>query len=113
MTRVLLISSTFPPVAGGAAVVYENICRSAHGAVVGLGASHDYATGRPLAGVEAHDRYAGYSIYRLKLLRPTKDTTRPKRRSVLAHLPDLFVMAKVLLRTVAIARKERIDAICL
>ena len=63
MTRVLLISSTFPPVTGGSAVVYENICRSANGAVVGLGASHDYTTGRALAGVEAHDRNAGYSIY--------------------------------------------------
>jgi glycosyltransferase involved in cell wall biosynthesis len=113
MTRVLLISSTFPPVTGGSAVVYENICRSANGAVVGLGASHDYTTGRALAGVEAHDRNAGYSIYRLKLLRPAKDRARNKVRSILSHLPDIFVMAKVLLRTVAIARKERVDVICL
>jgi len=110
MARVLLISSNFPPVTGGSAVVYENLCRSANGAIVGLAASHDYATGRPLAGTEDHDRRAGYPLHRMKFLRPPQARTSGR---LVARLADLLLMAKVLARTVAVARKERADIICI
>src|ERR1700759_686468 len=103
MGRVLLISSNFPPVTGGSAVVYENICRAAHGAVAGLGASRDYATGNRFANAEAYDRKAGYPIHRLGHLWPAAN-----RKSGL--LGDLVLMARVLLKTLAIARQERIRA---
>jgi phosphatidyl-myo-inositol dimannoside synthase len=113
MARVLFISSTFPPVVGGSAVVYENLCRNADGAIVGLGATHDYATGCPLSGVEAHDRDARYRIYRLKLLRPAMKPSGGKTGRLRSRLRDLALMGQVLLRVAAIARRERIDAICL
>ena len=106
MARVLLISSNFPPVTGGSAVVYENICRSTTGAIAGLGASHDYASGRAFAGTEAYDRRAGYPLYRMKFLRPAQSRAA-------SRFSDLLLMAKVLMRTVAVARKERADIICL
>jgi glycosyltransferase involved in cell wall biosynthesis len=110
MARVLLISSNFPPVTGGSAVVYENICHSADGAVIGLAASCDYATGRPFAGTEAYDRRAGYPLHRMKLLRPSQIRAGG---GLGARFADLLLMTKVLARTVAVARKERADIICL
>lgn len=106
MARVLLISSNFPPVTGGSAVVYENICRAAQGAVAGLGASCDYATGRPFATADAYDRKAGYAIHRLKFLRPVEGSKNGLPR-------DLLLMAWVLFKTLAVAHRERAGTICL
>jgi phosphatidylinositol alpha-1,6-mannosyltransferase len=113
MARVLLISSTLPPVVGGSAVVYENLCRNANGAIVGLGATHDYATGRPLCGVEDHDRHAGYPIHRLKLLRPATGADSRKTGRKRSRFQDLMLMGRVLFHAVAIARREHIDVVCL
>ncbi len=93
--------------------MYENICRAAKGAIVGLGTTHDYASGLPFAGTEAHDRNAGYRLYRMKLLRPVQGHARAPGGALLSRLGDLFLMAKVLFKTVAIARRERVGAICL
>ena len=108
MTRVLLISSTFPPVTGGSAVVYENICRNAQGRIVGLAPLHDYTTGLPLTGTEAHDQRSPYRLYRMPLLRPAE---KGKMKS--GRLGDLMLMMKVLKTVLGIARKEHIDVICL
>ncbi|HXS06880.1 MAG TPA: glycosyltransferase family 4 protein [Rhizomicrobium sp.] len=106
MTRVLLISSTFPPVTGGSAVVYDNICRAAQPQVVGLAPSCDYQTGLPIEGVEAHDRSAPYVIHRLPLLRPAEGGK--------SHaLADLRLMLRVLKTALGIARREGIRTICL
>lgn len=113
-SRVLLISSTFPPVTGGSAIVYENICRSAGGAVVALAASSDYLTGQPFSGAQAHDRQAGYPVYRLPLLRPVNIARRPGMASALrSALGDLALMLGLLSRAVQIARRENIQVICL
>ena len=106
MARVLLISSTFPPVTGGSAVVYENICRNAAGAVAGLAPLQDYSTGAPLAGVEAHDQNAPYPIHRIPLLRPAETGKR-------GRLGDLMLMARVLGAVLKTARREQVSAICL
>jgi phosphatidyl-myo-inositol dimannoside synthase len=110
MARILLVSSNFPPVTGGSAVVYANICRSADGAVAGLAATQDYASGRAFADAEAYDSGAGYRLYRMKLLRPSEARTNG---GFGARLADLVLMAKVLAQTVAVARKERAGVICL
>lgn len=113
-SRVLLISSTFPPVTGGSAIVYENICRFAGGMVVALSASTDYLTGKPFAGAAAHDRQAGYPVYRLPLLRPVNIARRPGLVSALGSaLGDLVLMLRLLLRAVRIARRENVRVICL
>ncbi len=106
MTRVLLISSTFPPVTGGSAVVYENICRNAQGRVAGLAPLRDYSTGAPLAGIDAHDQNAPYPIHRIPLLRPAE---RGKR----GRFGDLLLMARVLGAVLKIARREGVSTICL
>ena len=113
MARILLISTNFPPVIGGAAIVYENICRRAGGMVVALAASNEYATGKPLAGTAVYDRCAGYSIYRMRVLHETDGVRRGKLAAIWSQIYDLILMTMMLFRVVHIARKERIDVICL
>ncbi|HEY4274124.1 MAG TPA: glycosyltransferase family 4 protein, partial [Rhizomicrobium sp.] len=110
LARVLLISSTFPPVTGGSAVVYENLCRCAQGAIAGLGARHDYMTGQTLAGADAHDAQVNYPMHRMDLLRPAQISSASGLRG---KLQDLGLMAKLLARTVCIARREGARVICL
>lgn len=111
--RILFISTNFPPVIGGAAIVYENLCRFSDGRVVALAGSNEYATGLPLAGMEAYDRCAGYPIHRMKMLHETNNKCRNRAAAVWSQIYDLFLMAKMLFRTLYIARKEKIDVICL
>src|ERR1700685_3126533 len=106
MTRALLISSTFPPITGGSAGVYENICRSAEGQVAGLAPLRDYSTGAPLAGVTAHDQNTPYPIHRVPLLRPAESDKR-------GRFADLLLMAKVLGAVLKTARREGVSTICL
>lgn len=113
-TRVLLVSSTFPPVTGGSAIVYENICRFADGAVIALAASRDYLTGLPFQDVEAYDRQAGFPIYRIPLLRPVNGVRSPGLFSApRAALNDVGLMLKLLSRAVLVARREGVQTICL
>lgn len=109
LARVLLVSSTFPPVTGGSAAVYGNLCRCAQGAVAGLGARRDYATGRLFADIPSHDARANYPIHRTDLLRPAQNAGSGLR----ARLGDLGLMVKVLARVVATARREGARVICL
>jgi glycosyltransferase involved in cell wall biosynthesis len=109
LARVLLISSTFPPVTGGSAVVYENLCRCADSAIAGFSARRDYATGHPFAELDAHDARAGYPIHRTDLLRPAQKADP----GLGTRLGDLKLMAKVLARAVMVARREGARVICL
>jgi glycosyltransferase involved in cell wall biosynthesis len=109
LARVLLISSTFPPVTGGSAVVYENLCRCAGSAIAGFSARRDYATGRPFPDLAAHDARAGYPIHRTDLLRPAQKTDP----GLGTRLGDLKLMAKVLARAVMVARRQGARIICL
>ena len=114
VARVLLISSTFPPVTGGSAIVYENICRFAGGAVLALAPSHDYLTGAAFADVAKHDRQASYPIYRIPLLRPVNVARRPGLIAALGSvLGDIVLMLRLLWRTARIARRENVQVICL
>jgi phosphatidyl-myo-inositol dimannoside synthase len=67
--RVLLVASNFPPILGGASVVYENLARRGKGRIIVLTASHSYVDGRELPGWREHDRTAPYRIERCRLLR--------------------------------------------
>lgn len=111
---VLLVSSTFPPVTGGSAIVYENICRCAGGRVIALAPSRDYLTGLPLTGVADYDRQAGFPIHRIALLRPVNVARRAGRLSAMrAAVDDVLLMLQILLRTVQTARRSRVRTICL
>ena len=110
--RVLMVSSNFPPVTGGSAAVYHNICKSSGGAIVALAPSRDYLTGKPFPGVAAHDATAGYKLYRTDLLRPSNAGAR-KRSAFTSLFGDLRVMLNALVRVAAIVRSERIRVVCI
>ena len=109
--RVLMVSSNFPPVTGGSAVVYDNICKFSGGAIVALAPSRDYLTGRPFHGVAAHDTGAGYRIYRTDLLRPS-NAAAGERSAFRSVFGDLRVMFNALVRVASIVRSERIRVAC-
>ncbi len=68
--KVLLVASTFPPVIGGSATVYERLCHESAGAVQVLTASHSYRDGQEIPGWAEFDRRATYPVHRTRLLRP-------------------------------------------
>lgn len=109
---VLMVSSNFPPVTGGSAAVYHNICRSSGGAIVALAPSRDYLTGKPFPGLAAQDSIAGYRLYRTDLLRPP--TAGAGKRWALGSLfGDFRVMLHALVQVAAIVRTERIRVACI
>jgi glycosyltransferase involved in cell wall biosynthesis len=69
--RALLIASTFAPVNGGSAVVYDSLCRELPaGSVRVLSARINYLDNREIAGWREHDAQAPYPVERIGLLRP-------------------------------------------
>jgi glycosyltransferase involved in cell wall biosynthesis len=69
--RALLIASTFAPINGGSAVVYDSLCRELpEGSVRVLSARRNYLDNCEIAGWSEHDAQAPYPIDRVDLLRP-------------------------------------------
>ena len=109
-SKILLISSNFPPVTGGASTVYENICRKGGGRVIALAPRRDYTTGNTLEGAEAYDATAGHPVHRLELLRPLAPGAAGGGGS---KLRDLRLMAAVLWRVAGICVADKVRTVCL
>ena len=109
-SKILLISSNFPPVTGGASTVYENICRKSGGRVVALTAERDYTTGKRLEGVQVYAATAGHPVHRIELLRPLAPGAAGGGGS---KWRDLRLMAAVLWRVSAICFTDKVRVVCL
>lgn len=113
--KVLFIASAFPPIVGGSAHVYANLCRELGTDAVVLTARNSYADGNELPGWTAWDMEQSFPVYRVDLLRPQY---RPKPRTI-AHsayryfFEDRIIEAKVIARANEIVRKHNINVICL
>ncbi|WP_025321618.1 glycosyltransferase family 4 protein [Deferrisoma camini] len=68
--RALFIASYFPPIAGGSAVVYENLCRHLGDAAAVLAPWRYYMDGREVEGWREADRAQPFPVRRVELLRP-------------------------------------------
>lgn len=112
--RCLIVATNFPPVRGGSAVVYENLCKSAERSIVVLTAWRSYATGEEVAGWRQHDRASPFSIYRLELLRP-RVTHSPWLTANIASVivNDLPLMLRVFGEVRRIVHKHKIGVICI
>lgn len=112
--KCLLVSSFFPPISGGSAVVYEMICRhSPDHAVHVLAPKRHCATNAELAWKE-YDKTAPFTIFRLKLLRPLVVQSRSKLHSLfLALCYDLPQRLKIFVYTSLLIKKYDIDVICI
>src|ERR1700722_8155546 len=111
---ILLVSSTFPPVVGGSAVVYEQLCRNAPESTMGLGPSRNYKRGEPYSNLSERDAASPYIMYRLDYLRPI---SADKRRSLPVRLlsvlvDDLPVMAPTFASVGALTRRHRVKVVC-
>ena len=114
--KILFISSNFPPVIGGSAVVYDQLCKNAGGKIIALGASRDYRTGEAWPDLAQADAVRGYTIHRLPYLRPQAfgaDPTNRFERAARVIFRDLPVMARLLTYVLLLLLRYRVKTVCL
>jgi phosphatidylinositol alpha-1,6-mannosyltransferase len=67
---ILLVANIFPPIVGGSAIVYENMCRQLAGQVTVVTPWRSYVTGEPIPGWKQNDTKQPFAVSRVELLRP-------------------------------------------
>lgn len=113
--RCLMVASTFAPIHGGSAVVYENLCQHMPaGSIRVLTASTNYQNRQDIPGWREHDASQTFPVDRISLLRPSM-LPPPSNKLVslwrlVAH--DLPLYAQVLYRAAGIVRRHDINVVC-
>ncbi len=113
--RCLMIASTFPPIHGGSAVVYGNLCQHMPpGSIRVLAAREHYASAKEIDGWREHDAAVAYPVDRIRLLRPLM---APPPANVLVSVmrlafQDLPLYAGILLKAATLVHRHRINVVC-
>lgn len=108
------MTSIFPPIRGGSAVVYDNLGRYGGGRVAVLAPYRHYQTGHVLVGWRDHDKAAPYPIYRIELLRPREYNPTSRLQSLWRYLRiDIPLKIKILWNIRRIVHKENIKIVCI
>jgi glycosyltransferase involved in cell wall biosynthesis/peptidoglycan/xylan/chitin deacetylase (PgdA/CDA1 family) len=113
--RCLMVASTFAPIHGGSAVVYENLCRHMPGGSIRvLTASTSYQNKQEIPGWREHDANQAFPVDRIPLLRPPMLPPPSNKLISLLRLvaQDLPVYAKVLYKAAGIVRRNDINVVC-
>lgn len=113
---ILFVSSNFPPVIGGSAVVYDQLCAHAAGEIIALSASHDYRTGHCRPDLEKADKERNYTIYRIPFLRPPifqTDSASPVARVARILTRDLPIMTRLLANILVLITRHGCQVVCL
>ncbi|WP_426194731.1 glycosyltransferase [Massilia sp. DWR3-1-1] len=113
--RCLMVASTFAPIHGGSAVVYENLCRHMPpGSIRVLTATTSYQTKQEISGWREHDAKQSFPVDRIYLLRPPM--LPPPATSMVSMwrllTQDLPLYAKVLYRAARLVRQHSINVVC-
>lgn len=114
--RCLLVASTFPPIHGGSAVVYDNVCRNLpFNSIRVLAASNNYLTQKAINGCKEYDANAPFPIDRLPYLRPLM---LPPPRNIFVSVyrfivKDLMLYLHVFVSASQIVRKHNINIVCI
>lgn len=114
--RCLMVASTFAPLHGGSAVVYENLCmHMPPGSVRVLTAHTNYLNGREIDGWREHDAAAVYPVERIKLLRPMMQPPPANLAVSLARFAfqDIPLYVNVLISAARLVRRHQINVICI
>lgn len=114
--RCLMVASTFAPLHGGSAVVYENLCKHMPpGSVQVLTAQTNYLTGREIEGWREHDRSVSFPVHRIPLLRPLMQPPPANIGVSLARFAfkDIPLYASVLLAAARLVRRHQINVVCI
>lgn len=111
----LLVTSVFPPINGGSAVVYEKLAYYNPGSeMMVLAPKFHCATREHLDGWQAFDQRVPYPVQRLDLLRPWVLQSRSIWHSLyLLARYDYPLRLRVLLTTLWLIKKHRIKTICI
>ncbi len=110
--RCLVVASTFPPVHGGSAIVYDSLARFGGGRVSVLAPRQDYRDGWPILGWRESDHRAPYPVHRTGLLRTRfHDARVPRRLGGLAM--DVAIRVSMLRTIWRIVRSEDIAVLCI
>jgi glycosyltransferase involved in cell wall biosynthesis len=114
--KILFISNQFhpPPVIGGSAAVYDEVCRRGASDIVALGGRHSPA-GRRWTDLDKTDSIRGYIIHRVPWLLPPSAASR---KNCLARLTerltrDIAIMAYTVLFIAILIVRYRVQVVCL
>jgi len=113
--RVLLIANVFPPIVGGSAIVYENICRHLTSDVLVLAPSRRHTDGQPTAGWQEYDASVPFAVERIDLLRAP---IRPAPKTILHAVgrriaEDYPLKRRVLHKALSMVDRFRPEVVCL
>jgi glycosyltransferase involved in cell wall biosynthesis/peptidoglycan/xylan/chitin deacetylase (PgdA/CDA1 family) len=113
--RCLLVASTFAPMHGGSAVVYENLCiHMPPDSIRVLTAKTNYLNNQEIEGWQQHDQSVNFPIDRIRLLRPLMQQPPANFLASLCRFAfqDIPLYAHVLLAAVRIVRQHKINIVC-
>lgn len=114
--KILLVASTFSPIHGGSAVVYESLCQNLPpDSIRVLSARRNYLNDQEVKGWKEYDKAASFPIHRVDLLRPLM---QPPPRNLLVSVyrllfQDLALSAKVLWQASKLVREHNINIVCI
>jgi phosphatidyl-myo-inositol dimannoside synthase len=113
--KCLLVTSIFPPIRGGSAVVYEMLCRySPTKSIVVLAPKKNYSTNEYLEGWREFDASAPFPVHRVKILRPLIIHSKSIIHSILLQIfVDIPLKIKLFAYTLWLIRKYKIDVLCI
>jgi phosphatidylinositol alpha-1,6-mannosyltransferase len=113
--RCLLIASTFPPIHGGSAVVYQNLCEQMpRDSIRVLTAKNNYLTNLPVPGWQQHDASCTFPVDRIRLLRPLM---APPPANILVSIfrllfQDVPLYVNAFLAAARLVRRHHINVVC-
>jgi len=113
--RCLFITSIFPPINGGSAVVYENLCRYAEqDSAFVLSCKRDYSSGKEIEYWQDVDATAPYPVFRIDLLRPLSQQSISRLHSLwLLIANDIPQKIKIFYQVAKIIRANKINVVCI
>lgn len=113
--RCIIITSIFPPLNGGSAVVYENLCRHAPpGTMYALTVWRDYSSGNLIEEWKEYDGRVSYPIKRIELLRPRSIQSKSKLHSLWSLIVhDIPLKISIAIKVFKVIRENNINIICI
>ncbi|WP_445766384.1 glycosyltransferase family 4 protein [Rheinheimera sp.] len=113
--KYLLITSIFPPINGGSAVVYEKIAEyCADHALIVLAPKRHCATNEWLEGWQQYDSTAPFQVVRTTLLRPLVVVSKSRLQSLYLFLcKDIPLYLKILRLSMKLIKQHDIKVVCI
>lgn len=109
--KILFISDNFPPVIGGSATVYDQVCRHNSDAIIALSSKRNFMDGSE-KDFSGYDNSCGFKIFRIRHLRGARRPSTAKS-SLFGSLLDVAVILKLSIWIAWLCMRYRIKTICI